>query len=476
MKDVAEKVFVSGKFRVIHAGHLRLFRTASELGKHLIVALDIEGLTEEEISWRRNILRNIEYVTQVIEFDNNLDAVLNDIQPDIVVKGYEFRSAENPESKILSGFGGKLVFTSGASFYSESDLIGNSDLEFIDKLAKLPKEFMTRNKISTKRLIEIIETFPKLRVCVVGDLIIDEYINCHPLGMSQEEPTVVVTPVDSRKFFGGAGIVAAHCRSLGSRTTFITVTGDDETSKWASEKSAEYGVDSLKIIDSARPTTLKQRYRSGTQTLLKLSHLNQDFLDTQKEEELIEHFGKLASSLDVLIFSDFSYGVLSPKVVEELLRISSQKDLFVSADSQSSSQIGNLGKFKEIDFVSATEREARLELKDGTSGLVVVAESLRNHLGTKNLLLKIGADGVLISGQDETDRMIATDEIGALNKNPVDTSGAGDSMLAGASLALASGASIHEAALIGSLLAAIQVGRVGNVPIAQESVHSFLHL
>ena len=235
-------------------------------------------------------------------------------------------------------------------------------------------------------------------------------------------------------------------------------------------------MDSLKIIDSARPTTLKQRYRSGTQTLLKLSHLNQDFLDTQKEEELIEHFRKLASSLDVLIFSDFSYGVLSPKVVEELLRISSEKDLFVSADSQSSSQIGNLGKFKGLDFVSATEREARLELKDGTSGLVVVAESLRNHLRTKNLLLKMGADGVLISGQDETDRMIATDEIGALNKNPVDTSGAGDSMLAGASLALASGASIHEAALIGSLLAAIQVGRVGNVPIAQESVNSFLHL
>ncbi len=476
MKEVVAKVFVSGKFRVIHAGHLRLFRTASELGQKLIVAIDTEGLAEEEIHWRRNILRNIEYVDQVIEFDNNLEAIMNSIRPDIVVKGYEFRDAENPESKILEGFGGKLVFTSGANFYSESDLIGHSDLEFIEKLAKLPQDFMSRNSISTKRLIEIITTFSKLSVCVVGDLIIDEYINCRPLGMSQEEPTVVVTPVDSRKYLGGAGIVAAHCRSLGSRTAFITVTGDDETSEWASAKSTEYGVESHKIIDSSRPTTLKQRYRSGTQTLLKLSHLNQDFLDTQKEQELIKHFKKLAPSLDVLIFSDFSYGVLSPQVVTEILKISNEKGLFVSADSQSSSQIGNLGKFKNIDFVSATEREARLELKDGTSGLVVVAESLRNQLETRFLLLKMGADGVLISGQDETGKMIATDEIGAINRNPVDTSGAGDSMLAGASLALASGASIHEAALIGSLLAAIQVGRLGNVPITQETISAFLQL
>lgn len=476
MKDIAEKVFVSGKFRVIHAGHLRLFRTASELGQQLIVAIDTEGLAEEEINWRRNILRNIEYVHQVIEFDNNLEAVLRSIQPNIVVKGYEFREADNPEIEILRGFGGKLVFTSGSNFYSESDLIGKSDLEFIENLAKLPKEFMTRNNISTKKLMEVIEAFPKLKVCVVGDLIVDEYINCHPLGMSQEEPTIVVTPVDSRKYFGGAGIVAAHCRSLGSGTTFITVTGDDETSRWASEKSAEYGVDSLKVIDFTRPTTLKQRFRSGTQTLLKLSHLNQDFLDTQKETELVEHFRKLAPSLDVLIFSDFSYGVLSPKVVDEILRISKEHGLFVSADSQSSSQIGNLGKFKKIDFISATEREARLELKDGTSGLVVVAESLRDYLETRYLLLKLGADGVLISGQDKSGRMIATDEIGAINKNPVDTSGAGDSMLAGASLALASGASIHEAALVGSLLAAIQVGRLGNVPIAQESINAFLQL
>lgn len=476
MKEKASVVFVSGKFRVIHAGHMRLLRTATDFGQKLVVALDTDGLTVEEIRWRVNILKNIEYVDKVIEFDGNIEKVLLDVRPEIVIKGHEFRNAQNQESKVLSTYGGKLVFTSGANFYSESDLIGSNDSEFVEKLATMPQEFMMRNKITTARLLEVIKEFSKLRVCVVGDLIIDEYINCHPLGMSQEEPTVVVTPVDKRRYFGGAGIVAAHCQSLGAKTTFITVIGEDETSSWSKEKASEYQLDSVNVVDKSRPTTLKQRYRSGTQTLLKISHLTQEFLDFEKESELVEKFSKIAGDIDVLILSDFSYGVLSPQLVERILAIATNHQIFVSADSQSSSQIGNLGKFKNIDLISATEREARLELKDNTSGLVVVAEGLRKTMNSKNLLLKMGGDGVLISAQDYSGEMLATDEIAAINRNPVDTSGAGDSMLAGASLALACSASIYEAALIGSVLAGIQVGRLGNVPIAQETVNSVLQL
>jgi len=476
MSEKVDVVLVSGKFRVLHAGHMRLFRTATDLGHKLVVALDITELTTEEIHWRENILRNIEYVDRVVEYDGDIESVLLDVRPNVVIKGHEFRNSENLESKTLSSYGGKLIFSSGANFYSESDLIGRNDTEFVENLAVMPQEFMSRNRITTDRLLKIINEFSKLRVCVIGDLIIDEYINCHPLGMSQEEPTVVVTPVDSRKYFGGAGIVAAHCKSLGARTTFITATGEDEASKWAQEKASEYALESLSVVDISRPTSLKQRYRSGTQTLLKISYLTQDFLDSEKELELIQKFAKIADGLDVLILSDFSYGVLSPQIVERILALAQQHKIFVSADSQSSSQIGNLGKFKNIQLISATEREARMELKDSTSGLVVLAESLRNELNAQNLLLKMGRDGVLISAQDENGEVLTTDEIGSINKNAVDTSGAGDSMLAGASLALASGANIYEAALVGSVLAGIQVGRLGNVPISQETIHSVLQL
>ena len=476
MTEKAEIVFVSGKFRVIHAGHMRLLRTATDYGKKLIVGLDTSDLTADEIHWRESILKGIDYVDEVIKFDGDIGGVLAKIRPNIVIKGDEFREADNPEKAILDEFGGKLIFTSGANFYSESDLIGKSDNEFVKRLSAMPQDFMTRNAITTGQLLKIIQKFSDLRVCIIGDLIIDEYINCHPLGMSQEEPTVVVTPVDRRRFFGGAGIVAAHCQSLGAITSLITVIGDDETSEWAVHKASEYQLQTHHVIDAARPTTLKQRYRSGTQTLLKISHLKQDFLDNSKQAELFEMFEGISKEIDVLIFSDFSYGVLSPQIVDQVLTVASRLGIFVSADSQSSSQIGNLGKFRNIDLISATERETRLELKDNTSGLVVLAETLRSHLKSKNLLLKMGADGVLISAQNNDGKMLATDEIAAINKNPVDTSGAGDSMLAGASLALASGASIYEAALVGSILAGIQVGRLGNLPISQEALNYLLQL
>jgi len=476
MTDKADVVFLSGKFRVIHAGHMRLFRTAIDFGQKLVVALDISELSEEEVLWRKGILENIEYVDEVVNFDGDVEGILRSIRPSIVIKGHEFRNAENIETRVLAEYGGKIIFTSGASFYSENDLIGSSDSEFIQKLAPLPQDFMARNGITTGRLIQLIESFSRLRVCVIGDLIIDEYINCHPLGMSQEEPTVVVTPIDSKRFFGGAGIVAAHANSLGASTSLLTVTGQDETSEWALKKAFEYELKCLIVEDPTRPTTLKQRYRSGTQTLLKISHLTQDFLDSEKEKELIAKFSSLAENLDVVIFSDFSYGVLSPYVVEQILATALKNNVFISADSQSSSQIGNLGKFRCVGLISGTEREARMELKDNTSGLAVVAESLRSQLEAKNLLLKMGGDGVLISAINDSGEILATDEISAINKNPIDTSGAGDSMLAGASLALASGANIYEAALVGSVLAGVQVGRLGNTPISQATINSVLQL
>lgn len=127
MQDKAQIVFVSGKFRVIHAGHMRLFRTATDYGNNLVVALDTRGLSAEESHWRANILGNIEYVERVIEFDGDIQKLLREIRPQIVIKGHEFRDAVNVEAKVLAEYGGKLVFTSGANYYSESDLIGSSD-------------------------------------------------------------------------------------------------------------------------------------------------------------------------------------------------------------------------------------------------------------------------------------------------------------------------------------------------------------
>ena len=464
MNSPRGKALVSGKFKVIHSGHIRIFKLARELSNELVVALDVSNLESSDIQWRLSALKGIDLVSRVITYESNIEEIILSEKPDIVVKGSEFSQRFNVEEALLSQWGGRLIFSSGDSFFSEKDLIEPLLESQVKKRFPLPLSYMLRHEITTEDLSKVVEKFRELKVCVIGDLIIDEFINCHPLGMSQEEPSIVVTPIDSKRFLGGAGIVAAHCASLGAVTSLLTVRGSDEIGEWGISKAEEYGVRVMSLIDPTRPTTLKQRFRSGSQTLLKLTHLRQDNISTDLEMTLLEEFRSL-KNMDVIIFSDFSYGVLTKKVASEVLSISKKAGIFVAADSQSSSQIGDLSRFESVDLVTSTEREARLELKDESSGLVVLAEKLRSQLNAKNLLLKLGGDGVIIPGADVNGEVLSTDQVPALNDSVVDASGAGDSLLAASTLSLASKATVYEATLLGSLVAAIQVGRIGNTPI-----------
>ncbi|MFM8688625.1 MAG: PfkB family carbohydrate kinase, partial [Acidimicrobiaceae bacterium] len=126
--------------------------------------------------------------------------------------------------------------------------------------------FMARRKVTAKSLTELLAKFKGLRVVVVGDVIADEYISCDPLGMSEEDPTIVVTPISSKTFIGGAAIVAAHAASLGAHVQFFSVVGDDQTATFCREELSKFGVDHHLLVDDSRPTTLKQRFRSRSKT------------------------------------------------------------------------------------------------------------------------------------------------------------------------------------------------------------------
>jgi rfaE bifunctional protein kinase chain/domain len=292
--------------------------------------------------------------------------------------------------------------------------------------------------------------------------------------MSREEPNIVVTPIDSQKFLGGAGIVAAHTVGLGATTKLITITGKDEAGSWAVSKAAEYGITIKSIEDKTRPTNLKQRYKAGLQTLLKISHLSQDKVSNVIQNQIINEFKKIAPDIDLLILSDFSYGVLTNEVTTELIKIAKLNGLVIAADSQTSSQLGDLSQFSNVDLVTPTETEARLELKDQISGLAVIADKLRSKINSQSIIIKLGADGLVINGVKSDGTLLSLDALPSFNQSPVDVSGAGDSLLAAASLAITIENNLAKASLIGSLAAAIQIGRVGNIPIEKEKIISLI--
>ena len=124
-----------------------------------------------------------------------------------------------------------------------------------------------------------------------------------------------------------------------------------------------------------------------------------------------------------------------------------------------------------MNLITATEREARIGVRDNQIGLVKLAEETQRLSNCHYLFIKLAEEGVFLHVKDiESDKKYITDRLSSLNKSPVDTSGAGDSMLISSSLALISGASIWEAAYLGSLSSAIQVSRLGNIPITRSNL------
>jgi rfaE bifunctional protein kinase chain/domain len=472
-------VLVTGKFNVLHPGHLRLLRFAKESGTRLIVAVESDRLAgcdahvPEQL--RLEGVQSNNLVDECFIADEPLPTVIAHLRPDVVVKGKEHESRVNPELAILAQYGGKLLFSSGETFFSSLDLIHREFQKLDARSIRVPLVYMARHGIDAARLGELLQQFAQLKVAVVGDLIVDEYITCQPLGMSQEDPTIVVTPIDSTRFIGGAGIVAAHAAGMGAEVQYFSVTGNDATRDFALDALTAAGVSNQLLVDSSRPTTLKQRYRSKGKTLLRVSHLHQGAISADLQDQLLTSIEQAMASVDLLVFSDFNYGCLPQPLVDRVITMAKANGVMLAADSQSSSQVGDISRFKSMDLITPTEREARISTRNREDGLVVLAEQLRLQAEAHNVLLKLGEEGLLIHADNISGAEWQTDRVDALNEAPKDVAGAGDSLLTASAMALAAGGSIWEAACLGSLAAAVQVGRVGNLPLrTSELLHELL--
>lgn len=467
-------VFVSGIFNVLHPGHLRLLKYARDFGERLVVGVLSDAIAGQDAHvpeyLRLEAVQLNELVDEAFLITGSPEREIERLKPAFVVKGKEHAQRHNPELSVLQRYGGRLLFSSGEVTFTSRDLI-RREFDGLDaRIMSIPAAFMARHGITRDQLRRSIANFGKLKVVVVGDTIIDEYVTCEPLGMSEEDPTVVVTPISSDRFIGGAAVVAAHAARLGAQVKFVSVVGDDEAGRYATKELSRVGVDVDFIIDDSRPTTLKQRFRAHNKTLLRVSKLSQRTIDEGFQQQVAQLTQDSLHGADALLFSDFNYGVLPQGVVNRISAFARNANIITAADSQSSSQLGDISRYLGMNLISATERETRLALRNSEDGINTVAASLLEKTGSRNLLLKLGADGALLLRRLDEQGRYEIEQLPALNLNPQDVAGAGDSMLVVTSMALAADATLWEASLLGSLAAAVQVSRVGNIPLEPQDL------
>lgn len=480
-------VLCHGHFNVLHPGHLRFIQFAHEQGDQLLVSvLGDKLLSDEERKRYFNqderaegvaALQNVDWVLILDEI--SMPEVIKIVKPSVYVLGKEFE--ENQDERVqqyiaeVEANNGKILFSSGEVHYASAEFLSHPYEEIEKDSVRKFHMACRRHHIKLEHLKNYINQFPKLNLAVIGDTIVDQYVACDALGMSAEAPVITVKELEAKEFIGGASIVASHLRSLGAQCHFFSVIGDDQPGKFAREELVKHGVDSHLFTDNGRPTTFKIRYMVNNQKLFRVSRLQDYSINKKIESKIIAKLKKLAPQLDGIIISDFVYGVITDSLLSAISKIAKTNRVKMFGDLQCSTQVGNVLKFKNFDFLCPTERETRIALSDHESGLEKLALNLLKLTKTANLLITLGSEGFVAHEIGNESKVVKSQHFPALISNPVDVVGAGDSLLSAISISKCSGANLMEASAIGTCVAAIAVNRIGNVSVTAKELSQFLN-
>jgi len=489
--EIAEEsqsiVMCFGHFNVIHPGHLRFLGNAKEQGDVLVVAVQgddqLSGssnqryYSEAERSYSVAALNIVDKV--VVMHNDTIDNLIFSIKPNILVLGkeYEFEKPLLIQKCIdlVEINNGRVLYNAGEVHYSSGEILHASLDEIEKERIEQFKHACLRCNISVSNLQERVSNFSKAKILVLGDTIVDQYVVCDPVGMTAEAPIIVVKEIESKEFVGGAGIVAKHVSSLGAECHFLSVVGEDKNSSLVEEDLKSHGVLAKLIHDESRPTTFKIRYMVDSQKLFRVSRLKEHKISKKIEEQVIEQLRTIAPIVNAILVSDFVYGVITDRIIEEILLLSEIHHLKLFGDLQCSSQVGNVGKFNNFYLISPTEREARISLGNQEDGVEWVANQLMQKTKSKNLILKLGERG-FIAYQNSFDSLeIKSQYFPALTTNPIDVTGAGDSLIAAMAVAVSSGSKFMEGSAISAAMAALAVRSLGNTPVGLDALKKFIN-
>ena len=470
-------VMCHGTFDIVHPGHIRQLIYAKGKGDILLVSLTVDKhlpkgpirpYVPEEL--RALNLAAFEIVDFVL-VDQNPSPIENilSLQPDYFVKGFEFAldktdQRTKEELEALASFGGEMVFSPGDIVYSSTEILKlNRPNLSLDQLLSL----MQGEGITFDDLRKTLSKFSRAKVHVIGDLIVDKYSKCTLLGPSQKSAAFSVRLDGSDLYVGGAGVVAKHLKSLGASVTFTTIVGDDQEAKFALENLKKSGIKVNALVDQVRPTTVKERFLSdGNRLLLQVDKVDNSTIPERLLRKMCTLIKK--TKTDAVILSDFRHGIFNTETISEITN-SIPKDIIKVADSQVSNRWGNILDFSGFDLITPNEREARFALGDQDTTVRPLAQMLYNKANCQYLILKLGQNGLMTyrsPGMESREFFY----IDTFVENLVDPIGAGDALLAAATLALIVSKNIVQASILGNLSAAYECSKLGNIPISKKEL------
>ena len=463
-------IYCHGVFDLLHIGHIRYFEQARAMGDILVVTLTPDRFVDKgphrpafTETLRAEAIASLSCVDYVaINAWPTAEETLRLLRPDVYVKGAEFKNLQSDmtgkiarEEKIARDLGSRLAFTDDIVFSSTS-LINRFLSDYPQEVAEYLDLF--RNRHPPDDVLAVIDRMATLKVLVIGDVIVDEYVYCEAIGKSSKDPVLALKYLSEDRFAGGVLAVANHVANFANQVELISVLGNRNHYEPFIRAGLNKKISPQFFTVDGIPTVTKRRILDGysLNKLIEIYDLDERELPPAVSEAICAAIRERAAKVDVVIVSDFGHGAINDQIIKTLCEAAP----FLAINTQANA--GNRGfhtisRYPRADYACIAEHEMRLDARDAHGELRPLLEQTRQRLKARYIIVTRGQRGCLVSG--------AGDEFAAVPafaRKVVDRVGAGDAFLAITALAAAQGAPGEMMGFIGNVVGAEAVEIVGN--------------
>jgi len=316
-------------------------------------------------------------------------------------------------------------------------------------------------------LLKYLDRFSGVKVLVVGDLMVDNYIWGNVSRISPEAPVPVVEVTEESIRLGGAANVFNNIIALDGRAELCGVIGPDEPGRWLQGEVKRCGAssDGL-VVEKWRPTIQKTRIVAHSQQVVRFDREKRQPIASSSERKIFEftrdQIESTQDGFNCLIVSDYAKGVITQGLVKDLLHLAQKNGIPVVVDPK----VSHMDYYREVTVVTPNHLEA-----SQASGVEITDERSLMEAGQR-LLRRLNSQAVLITrgelGMSLFEKNGEVTHIPTMAKAVFDVTGAGDTVVSTMALALGSGASLQEAATLANHAAGIVVGIVGTATVSRE--------
>ena len=320
-----------------------------------------------------------------------------------------------------------------------------------------------------QRLDEIFQNFNNKRIFVIGDLMLDVYIWGKVGRISPEAPVPIVEVQEESYRFGGAANVGMNVKLLGGIPVLVGVIGYDKEGTVIDALMEENDLEKDGIFyDDNRPTTVKTRIIAHSQHVVRVDKEDKKDISEEMENKILQFLQQRKNEIDGIILEDYNKGVLTKNLIKQVIDFANQNKILITVDPK----FDNFFEYQNVTVFKPNRKETEdaLGIKlDSEEKVFEAGRRLKEKLNPEYLLLTRGEKGMTLFSKNGDVHTIPTRA-----RKVADVSGAGDTVIATITMALAAGAEIEEAATIANRAAGLVCEEVGVVPVNRELLYNAL--